>query len=481
MPVLRYKLVLTAKGPVHIGNGNKYGKKDYFLQGDKITILDAARFTAALNPEQLKSYCEFLQESSQSGLQDFLEEHRLAGIAAQAAAYQLDLKLARARRGTYQYLDASEFVKDVYGCPYVPGSAVKGMLRTAILTSFILDEQDSYRQLYDSDAARAVKDANGRKKAGKPLEKRGFWVERPSKEDPDIVNDIMRYVSVSDSSPLSTSDLVFVKKYDKFARADDGSHKRQMGRLSDDSYYEGNELNIYRECLKPGTRIELSLSIDERIGCYIPLDSEAIRSVLTRFCGLYDESFSEHFDFTEDSGGATGASGAADGRCRYIAQTGPFPGTRCRNNAVGDTGYCNSHKDKASAAGNDGGVGSGGGEVLCYLGGGVDFDSKTVLNALFKDDPKRLDVISRILYSQFPSRVDKSIYGGLVKRIGESGFEPKHMSADYKNGRLKKAKDDHRHWRDSELGVSPHTLKLGKIGDRLYRMGLCSLSLEEAP
>ena len=42
MPSKRYRLTLTVEGLVHIGDGGKYGKKDYFLTKQKtIAILNA--------------------------------------------------------------------------------------------------------------------------------------------------------------------------------------------------------------------------------------------------------------------------------------------------------------------------------------------------------------------------------------------------------------------------------------------------------
>ena len=111
----------------------------------------------------------------------------------------------------------------------------------------------------------------------------------------------------------------------------------------------------------------------------------------------------------------------------------------------------------------------------------MDFDSKTVANALFEDDGERVLEISRILYAQFPSRLDPSIYGWLEDEIRDAGFDPGRMHAQrWGNGRLKKAKDDHRHWKDAELGVSPHTLKLGIIGNEKHPMGKCTIEIQEA-
>lgn len=149
MATKNYRITLKAEGPIHIGNGKQYGKKDYFLHNGAITILDMVKFVSLLNAEQLKNYCEFLEKDSQRGLQDFLSERKLSDVATKAKLYQVDINLSRARRGSYQYLDVFEFMKDAYGCPYVPGSSLKGMLRTMILTSIILADQVTYEGLFD--------------------------------------------------------------------------------------------------------------------------------------------------------------------------------------------------------------------------------------------------------------------------------------------------------------------------------------------
>jgi CRISPR/Cas system CSM-associated protein Csm5 (group 7 of RAMP superfamily) len=466
MAVTNYRITLTAIGPIHIGTGRTYGKKDYFLHNDKIVILDAATFVSKLSESQLGNYCDFLENDSSSGLQDFLTDHNLTSAANDARAYQIDLRLARARRGSYQYLDAYEFVKDVYGCPYVPGSSVKGMLRTALLSHIVYDERMKYQRLYSEND---VLDRSKQKRTGGPIEREAFFVEQPDSQDPEAVNDIMRYISVSDSEPLPIEDLVFVKKYDRFAKADDGSHKHDMGNLSDESYRKGNELNIYRECLKPGTRINLTLSIDDRICQYPGMEALDMRDALLKSASIYKELFLDCFDETEGAG--TQGAGAPDGRCIYRTAE----GIRCRNHAREGSSYCGIHADQEEVSGKKGAE-----ELVCYLGGGVDFDTKTIMNALFYDDDTRLDRISKILYSQFPTEIDPRHYLGLCEDVRAAGFEPLGMQASYKkDGRLRKGKDDHRHWRDKELGVSPHTLKLGKIGGDFYPMGKCHIDIRQ--
>lgn len=471
----KYKLTLTAEGPVHIGDGGKYGKKDYFLTKQKtIAILNAPSFVSKLDPDQLNDYCEFLKNDSRTGLQEYLDRKKgLDAVAQREQLYTLNAKLARARRGSYQYLDIWRFVKDAYGCPYVPGSSIKGMLRTAILTSLIARDRQVYERLYnEGDALKNLK------RADVGIQQKAFWVEQLNKDKNSAVNDILKYLSVSDSEPLSTDDLVLVKKYDKFSKDDYGRHKKRLGKISDEeAYYQGNELNIYRECLRPGTVISTTITIDERIEQYfdgLRLDKDGLPKTLLFSYELYRRFFLSHFDVGTNAISKK-EKGSSDGRCQYVHQT----GMRCRNRAIDGTSFCSIHKgylDSERASDN-----SSTQDIICYLGGGIDFNTKTVENALFMNDEKRrISEISRILFEQFPTKLDRQLHAGLKSQIQRVGFEPHEMSAQYnKNGRLKKAKEDHRHWCDSTLGISPHTLKMGKIGDKMYLMGKCRARFEE--
>ncbi len=468
-----YCIEFTLDGPVHIGNGNQYGKKDYFQSNGKIAVLDVKKFVANLNDEQLRNYCEFLEGSSrEADLQTFLKRHQLMKMAEKSIAYYVESKLAKARRGDIQYHDVWEFVKDAYGNPYIPGSSVKGMLRTALLNYLVL-ENKSYANCYDESLAcsRNKRDSG---KAGKKLEKNAFFLEQPIKNDPSVKNDIMKYISVSDSEPLSCRDLVFVKKYDKFCQKDDGRHKRDMGKSTD---YEGNPLDVYRECLRPGTVVSVTIDIDSRIDEYLPftLDAKGLEQTLTRSYELYKKCFLDYFDTEEESTGSGNKNG--DGQCHYVMAAGPLAGHRCRNQAVNGTLFCNTHQDQAAASSSAPSSNS----ITCYLGGGVDFNSKTVINALFNDnDSKRVKAMAQVLYSQFPTKLDTNRHRGLAEEVEKAGYRPEPFRARFKkNGRLSKAKEDHRHWRDVEFGVAPHTMKLGLLNGEKLPMGKCSITIKE--
>ncbi|MFC2339252.1 MAG: type III-A CRISPR-associated RAMP protein Csm5 [Olsenella sp.] len=476
MPSKRYRLTLTVEGLVHIGDGGKYGKKDYFLERGKVSILDAPAFVAKLNPEQLNSYCEFLKEDSHSGLQDYLGKNKvLAGTIRKAVLYQLDSLPVPVQRGSYQHFDIWRFVKDAHGCPYVPGSSIKGMLRTAILISLIARDRQAYERLYSRE--RVLKD---RQRADGGIQRKAFWVGQLDRGGDSAVNDVLRYLSVSDSDPLSVDDLVLAKKYDKFSKRDDGRHKKKLRKTSDEeAYYQGNELPIYRECLRPGTTIRTTLTVDERICQYfddLRLDRDGLPKALLFSYELYKKCFLRHFDI---DGGTTSAKkdASSDGRCKYIYESDRLAGMRCRNRAVDGTDYCNTHKKYATVGGAAGDPAQ---DPICYLGGGTDFNTKTIENALFVDEGRRVDEISHILFDQFPTKLDEQRHAALKAEVQRAGFRSRPMDSQYKrNGQLKKAKEDHRHWCDGALGVSPHTLKMGKVQDKMYPMGKCRARFEE--
>lgn len=475
MAVRHYTIRLSAVGPVHIGNGRMLGKKDYFSYGKSIAVLDVASFIDKLDALQLERYTEFLADSSsRRNLQDLLDgDHRLLSLAENSVAYSVSSRLAKSRRGTYLYHDVAEFQKDEFGKPYIPGSSVKGVLRTAILVSLLDKQRDRYLKMLN---LRALEGGAKRDYANacREIERAAFRRAGCGAGEGSATGDILRYISVSDSKPLESSCLVFAKKYDRFSKGDDGGHKKDLGKVSDGDYWKGNSLDVYRECIKPGTVVEFSLDIDEHIDEFVGvLDAARLRGILSHADDLLEERFLSNFDLAgrEGIGGEDAMPG--DGGCQYVYESGPLAGRRCRNRAVGGMGYCNTHKDKAS----EGGYSVSGG-IPCYLGGGVGFTHKTVIHVLLSGQVERMDATSHILFDQFPTRIDRDRHETLWREVNKAGFAPRSMQPKYSGGRLIKAKDDHRHWKESQLGVSPHTLKLAIVNGKKYLMGKCEVRIE---
>lgn len=462
MAVHHYTFTLTTQGPVHIGNGETYGKTDYFVtkDGRHVAVLDVRAFTQRLTPQQMDAYLQFLEEAAgkqSDDLTSFLRKHHLEKVAQSSCLYQAEMKLRQNRRGEYQYCDVKQCIKDGWGKPYVPGSSLKGMLRTALLGEIISKDPKAYRQSWSKEDVRSGDKRVASRAAGR-LEAQALG--NPLTDKP--VDHAMHYISVSDSRPLELSDLVFAQKYDTFAENDPAEHKQ--------GDKKGNRLNIYRESIRPGVDITFDVSVDDAIESLLPgikLDQAGLTAMLKGEVDHYDKVFASKFGVSSTSK-KDAKQEQSDGLCHYIYPTGLRAGMRCTNRAINGTGYCKTHMDKAVSAAKPAEA------VTCYLGGGVGFTNKTVGDALLTDEHDYVNEVSRILYAQFPTKLARGRFPELERDVRDAGFKP-----DYKDYRGKQHKEDHRHWQDGQLGVSPHTFKYGYVDGKPYPMGKCELRIEE--
>lgn len=463
MTVHNYTFTLKTLGPLHIGNGETYGKTDYFVMKDRkhVAVLDARKFIQNLKPEKMDAYLQFLEDAAgrqSDDLTAFLRKQHLEKEAAASCLYQAEMRLQQNRGGVYRYFDVWQCIKDGWGKPYVPGSSLKGMIRTALLGAIIVKNPSAYKKSWRKEDLRSG-DRRAATRAANRLEAQALG--DPLHQDP--VDHAMHYISVSDSQPLELTDLVFAQKYDAFAKNDRADHK--------ESDKQGNRLNIYRESIKPGVEITFQVSVDDYIERLLPgikLDQAGLTALFKAESDRYDKVFASKFGATScNEKGA--AQAQSDGRCCYVYQSGPFAGQRCRNRAVGDTGYCNTHKAMAKAQATPTASQS----VVCYLGGGVGFTNKTVEDALLADERDYVNEVEHIMYAQFPTKLARGKFRDIDRDVRDAGFR-----VTYKDYRGKQQKEDHRHWQDGELGVSPHTFKYGMVGSEKYPMGKCELKIE---
>ena len=146
------------------------------------------------------------------------------------------------------------FVKDAYGMPYVPGSTLKGMFRTALIADEIQKCPEKYertgREIQSASAERASRKQCLARET-KRLEQQIFYtLNRDEKKPANAVNDNLSGLHVGDSQPISVDQLTLSQKIDVTL---DGTEK---------------PLNVLRETLIPGTEICFDVSIDTTICPY---------------------------------------------------------------------------------------------------------------------------------------------------------------------------------------------------------------------
>lgn len=128
--------------------------------------------------------------------------------------YTMDAGDIQREKGRMQIMAC---IKDPYGNPYIPGSSIKGMLRTILLCAELMKQEKKY----DIDRENIVlnlRQENVKRKQVlardiKNIECKTFHtLNRPDQKETDAVNDNMSGIIISDSEPLSCNDLILCQK-----------------------------------------------------------------------------------------------------------------------------------------------------------------------------------------------------------------------------------------------------------------------------
>ncbi|MBS4728528.1 type III-A CRISPR-associated RAMP protein Csm5 [Mycobacterium sp. SM1] len=366
-----FELTLKCLGPVFIGSGEKRTSKEYVLGKQIVYFPDMHRLYADIAAQgKAASFEEFVMNTggaqAASRLGDWLSRNGIQPSLAKHGGYWVrigTLAPGRERRGPggqrireqHPLNEIHAFIKNAYGKPYVPGSSIKGLLRSLYLQAELHRRPQPLRV---KGSTKGEQGQSGERAERSMLRKAGRLPDRPQ----DAVNDLFQAIRVGDSAPLGTSDLVICQKIDMNVHGDVGG------------------LPLFRECLTAGATIAVRLTVDTRPpqqGGWP--DGERFLDSLERQAGYVNKE-------------------------RYA-------------------GYAAKFWDDQPQQG-----------PIVYLGGGAGYRSKTFVTE--QDD------MATVLDLQFP--------------------------------KIKHAE------KTRELGVSPLVLKLTKIGETHYEMGMCELSIKRA-
>lgn len=270
-----YEFTLTVKGPVHIGDGKTLTKVDYFFYKDRIYFPNLHKMFLYIKQMHLTSDYESFMYSARNDLTYWLNDKRIiSAVAEKCTDYSISLVGSSASKPR----NLSTFVKDPYGNPYIPGSSLKGLIRTLLLAKEIVDNPDNYAEI-ERDIRRGIRNPRANKNnmlnsESSTLEEIAFHKLNCSDKRKNAVNDVFKGLIVSDSQPLSTNDLIVTEKIDY--------------------NIVGNEkpLPLYRESLVPNTQVKFNVTIDTSIFNYTIDD---ILQAVKLFAEDYYTYFSSNF------------------------------------------------------------------------------------------------------------------------------------------------------------------------------------------
>jgi len=309
----RLELTLRALSPVFIGSGEKLSKKEYLLDSPKglIYFPNQLRLMDYLKQQGLfPAYETFLIETRQNDLRAFLQANRVP--EKDYAAFVSYTILAGEAARSANFREVLTFIKDAEGRPYIPGSSVKGALRTALAAELIkaADGERLRRSVSRADASQPSR--RYLKWESEGLEKELFC--RLDIRDPQgrtnlsrqPVNDLMRGIQISDSAPLRYEQMTLTGKYD---RKPDGTV---------------NALPIFRECLVPGSEARLLMTLDLPVLSKAGVDAGTIEAALHSFADAHYANFEQFYSEATDDAQVVAQEGVdllLGGGAGYVSKT----------------------------------------------------------------------------------------------------------------------------------------------------------------
>ncbi|MGC9081363.1 type III-A CRISPR-associated RAMP protein Csm5 [Sulfurihydrogenibium sp.] len=212
---------LEILSPTHIGNGNKLNNWNYSYD-EKQKILKVYDFDKVV--QSLKDDKQRLSQLISSikrnphyqDLTNFLKQDI-------KPLYTLNVSGSLKRRGkdgNLEFKEVWEFIK-VNSNPYIPGSEIKGAIRTAILYHMLKNNESLKQELLKGlkklfEDLKKLQDETQREKEKKKLKSRAQKILEElenkvfSDGSKDGKKDFMRFISVSDTKPKNPEEALYV-------------------------------------------------------------------------------------------------------------------------------------------------------------------------------------------------------------------------------------------------------------------------------
>lgn len=297
--------------PVHIGSGDKLTAVEYIFdeKARQVYFLDQARWLQFLyrkrltdeflrhirrTAEQLKSKDPFCGQLLWDWLtQKGIRPDEIRNLAGTIGHVHTNNPLIDRRSVN----DIDRNITDAFGSAYIPGSSIKGVLRTGILSNVVLKHKADYTEMWQR-IERAVSNAKSRKDMdqlkfiGRDLEKQVFRKldlrDEHGKTCNGAVTDVLRGLIVSDATGVEpVHNTIIVQKLD--------------GSLAKAEGVNPCRLPLFRECIPAGTRLHFSVTADLNMLRLIGIENindifSVTREYVLRNLKFQEQAFTRAFD-----------------------------------------------------------------------------------------------------------------------------------------------------------------------------------------
>ena len=228
-----FQFSLLAMAPIHIGNGEKYTSREFIYENGYFYFPDMGKFYNRMVEKGYDQKFErFLQETKPNArnnrLISFLDDNRISnrdfgGYRIVETGLEIEKNNRDSKLGTIN--EVAKFIRDPFGNPYIPGSSLKGAIRTILMNT---NPDWNNKKVVDTRGKR-------------PKENKNMisWGAKKGKE----FNDLFNAIRVSDSKPFSNESLILVQKWDCSAKS-----------------LKVKPLPLYREAIAPLTKVEFTIT-----------------------------------------------------------------------------------------------------------------------------------------------------------------------------------------------------------------------------
>lgn len=269
-----YDFHIRTASPLFVGDGGTILKKNYLFdsRSGRVTVFDEKKFFTLLIQRNLIDKYEQFAMGQMNNLYQFLTDVCRLTERDWAPAVRYCVSAEGALDREHSLKDIHTFIRDAYGRAYLPGSSVKGTIRTALLSELI--QKDSGMREYDSRKFDRILEE-------KYLHSLKLKIRKPA----DAVNSIMRGIQLSDSLPIEDRSMMLALKKDAHV---DGS-------------FAGGRGVVCRESICPGTDIHLKLTLDQSV-LKGKITKESLMEAIDHYDAYYADTYLPRFDEPEGAG-----------------------------------------------------------------------------------------------------------------------------------------------------------------------------------
>lgn len=206
----RYRLHFEPLSPVHVGSGQTIEPCEYLLrrQGEEgfLIVLDLPRLFSELSEPERAEYDRVIDRGDLPGLHDWLRRradpirHRRFAIQVQLPVYD---HIEQSADDPQRLGEINLFTRDTRtGRPYVPGSSIKGAIRTALVDDAAANaghaDERSLQEIAQFAGRPREQHKIGHAQRFEAVALGHTRLDRPDRPTPNLHRDLLRQLAIAD-------------------------------------------------------------------------------------------------------------------------------------------------------------------------------------------------------------------------------------------------------------------------------------------